>query len=221
MRPIDRRMMYEPGTFAFVRVPGLGGAERELHPFSITSSPIDRDLRFSVRMVGTFTRRLASLDAGTPVDVYGPFGGFTPHRFARFRRLVLVGAGIGITPFLGMLNFELSSRDFRRIWLYYVVRNDEDAVFDAEIRQNHLDAESYIDYVLWTTARQGRISAAAIAAEIAPLPRACSSVFSTRARVPLAVRSRDEMVWMKSEGSVARSAVPKPKGYGRAVTGCP
>lgn len=169
MRPIDRRMMYEPGTFAFVRLPGLEGAERELHPFSITSSPIDRDLRFSIRMVGDFTRRLETLDAGALVDVYGPFGGFTPHRFARFRRLVLVGAGIGITPFLGMLAFERSNRDFRRIWLYYVVRDEKDAVYDAEIRDSHLDAESYIDYELWITGRQGRISAAAIAAEVAPL----------------------------------------------------
>lgn len=68
-----------------------------------------------------------------------------------------------------MLAFELSNRDFRRIWLYYVVRNNEDAVYDTEISQSYLNAESYVDYVLWATARQGRITAAAIAAEIAPL----------------------------------------------------
>jgi ferredoxin-NADP reductase len=103
------------------------------------------------------------------VEVYGPFGGFTPHRFARFRRLVCIGAGVGITPFLGMLAFELSNRDFRRIWLYYVVRDNADAVYDSEISQSYLNAKSYVDYVLWATARQGRITAAAIAAEIAPL----------------------------------------------------
>jgi predicted ferric reductase len=169
MRPVDRRMMYEPGTFVFLRVPDLEGAEKELHPFSLTSSPVDRDLRLSIRMIGDFTRRLVSLDTGKQVEVYGPFGGFTPHRFARFRRLVCIGAGVGITPFLGMLAFELSNRDFRRIWLYYVVRDNEDAVYDSEISQSYLNAESYVDYVLWATARQGRITAAAIAAEIAPL----------------------------------------------------
>jgi predicted ferric reductase len=169
MRPVDRRMMYEPGTFVFLRVPDLEGAEKELHPFSLTSSPVDRDLRLSIRMIGDFTRRLVSVDTGKQVEVYGPFGGFTPHRFARYRRLVCIGAGVGITPFLGMLAFELSNRDFRRIWLYYVVRNNEDAVYDSEISQSYLNAESYVDYVLWATARQGRITAAAIAAEIAPL----------------------------------------------------
>ena len=167
MRPIERRMMYEPGTFVFLRVPDLEGQQKELHPFSISSSPVDRDLRVSIRTVGSFTRRLPALKPGTRMEIYGPFGGFTSHRFAPFRRIVCIGAGIGITPFLGMLAFELSNHDFRRIWLYYVVRNEEDAVYDSEIRESHLSAESYIDYALWPTATRGRITAAQIAAEVA------------------------------------------------------
>ncbi len=169
MRPVERRMMYEPGTFAFLRIPTMEGQQKELHPFSISSSPVERDLRFSIRTIGDFTRRLPSLKSGTHLEVYGPFGGFTAHRFAPFRRLVCIGAGIGITPFLGMLAFELSNHDFRRIWLYYVVRNDQDAVYDSEIRESYLEAESYIDYVLWQTAHRGRITAAQIASDIAPL----------------------------------------------------
>jgi len=169
MRPVERRMMYEPGTFAFLRIPTMEGQQKELHPFSISSSPVERDLRFSIRTVGDFTRRLPSLKSGTHLEVYGPFGGFTAHRFAPFRRLVCIRAGIGITPFLGMLAFELSNHDFRRIWLYYVVRDDQDAVYDSEIRESYLDAESYIDYALWQTAHRGRITAAQIASDIAPL----------------------------------------------------
>jgi predicted ferric reductase len=167
MRPVDRRMMYEPGTFVFLRVPGLEQHRTELHPFSISSSPVDRDLRVSVRTVGDFTRQLPALAPGTPLEVYGPFGGFTSHRFAHFRRLVCIGAGIGITPFLGMLAFELSNHDFRRIWLYYVVRDEDDAVYDAEIRRSYLEAESFIDYSLWQTSRHGRITAARVGADVA------------------------------------------------------
>ena len=169
MRPVERRMMYEPGTFVFLRVPDLERQKKELHPFSISSSPVDRDLRLSIRAVGDFTRRLASLKPRAPLEVYGPFGGFTSHRLAPFRRLVLIGAGIGITPFLGMLAFELCNHDFRRIWLYYVVRHEEDAVYDSEIRGSYLEAESYIDYTLWATERQGRITADRIASDVAPL----------------------------------------------------
>ena len=68
-----------------------------------------------------------------------------------------------------MLAFELSNHDFRRIWLYYVVRDDQDAVYDSEIRESYLDAESYIDYALWQTSSRGRITAAQVASEVAPL----------------------------------------------------
>lgn len=169
MRPLDRRMMYQPGTFVFVGIPSFAGQERELHPFSISSSPVDRDLRVSVRQVGDFTRRLPTLEKGAAVEVYGPFGGFTPQRFAPYRRLVWVGAGIGITPFLGMLAFERSNRDFRRIWLYYVVRDKGDAAYDEEIRESYLEADSYIDYELWLTGERGRLTAERIAADVAPL----------------------------------------------------
>jgi predicted ferric reductase len=168
MRPVERRMMYDPGTFVFIGIPGFAGQARELHPFSISSSPVERDLRVSVRQMGDFTKRLSQVKSGDAVEVYGPFGGFTPQRFAPYRRLVWIGAGIGITPFLGMLAFEESDRDFRRIWLYYVARTADDAVYDSEIRESFLKAESYIDYELWLTAERGRISAAKVAEAVAP-----------------------------------------------------
>ncbi len=169
LKPLDQRMMYQPGTFAFLKVPSFAEQAGELHPFSLSSSPVDRDLRFSVRQVGDFTKRLSSLQPATPVEVYGPFGSFTPHRFHPYRRMVWIGAGIGITPFLGMLGFELSNNDFRRIWFYYICRSEKDAVYDREIRERFLEADSFIDYTLWLTGEQGRLTAKRIAEDIAPL----------------------------------------------------
>ncbi|GAB5374691.1 MAG: ferric reductase-like transmembrane domain-containing protein [Acuticoccus sp.] len=167
LRPLDRRMMYQPGTFAFLRVPSLDQHAGELHPFSISSTPVERDLRFSVREVGDFTRTLATLKSGDEVEVFGAFGSFTQQHFAPYRRMVWIGAGIGITPFLGMLNFEVSNNDFRRIWLYYVTRTPEDAVYDAEIQERFLKADSYIDYDQWTTVDRGRLTAQRVAEDIA------------------------------------------------------
>ncbi|GAB5469243.1 MAG: FAD-binding oxidoreductase [Rhodospirillales bacterium] len=166
LRPHDRRMMYEPGTFVFLRVPSFPEQARELHPFSLSSSPVERDLRISARKIGDFTKRLPSLTPGLPVEVFGPFGSFTPQRFAPYRRMIWIGAGIGITPFLGMLSFELSNKDFRRIWLYYIARRPEDAPYHEEIESRFLKADSFIDYTLWTTADKGRLSATQIAAEV-------------------------------------------------------
>ncbi|BBK30851.1 membrane protein [Allostella humosa] len=169
LRPRDRRMIYEPGTFVFIRRPGDAATGGELHPFSISSSPAERNLRLSVRMLGDFTRSLASLPAGEPIEVFGPFGSFTPHRYAGYRRLVCLGAGIGITPFLGMLRFEMTNDDFRRIWLWYVVRDAENAPYDAEIRDGVLKADSWIDYDLWITPDRGRLTAAQVMAAVHPL----------------------------------------------------
>jgi predicted ferric reductase len=189
MRPVDRRMMYEPGTFVYIGVPSFKGMERELHPFSISSSPLDRNLRVSVRQVGDFTQRLSFLSLGDDnpdywkarrpgrlhpvstlrredIDVYGPFGGSTPHRFQQYRRMVWVGAGIGITPFLGMLAFERGTLDERRVWLHYMVPSREEAVYDEEIRKSPSRAGFSIDYTLWSTANQGYLTAARIVADI-------------------------------------------------------
>lgn len=169
LKPYDRRMMYEPGTFVFLRVPSFAEQARELHPFSLSSSPVARDLRISARQVGDFTKRLSTLEPGNQVDVFGPFGSFTPQRFHPYRRMVWIGAGIGITPFLGMLSFELSNDDFRRIWFYYIARSKQEAVYDTEIRERFLKADSFIDYHLWLTSEQGRLTAKQIAEEVAPL----------------------------------------------------
>ena len=189
MRPLERRMMYEPGTFVFLSVPSFEGKERELHPFSISSSPVQHHLRVSIRQVGDFTKQISSLSLGednpdfwkkrrpgrfhpvsdlrgAEVDVYGPFGGFTPFRLEHLQSMVWVGTGIGITPFLSMLSFERSTLDLRRIWLYYVARGAEDAVYDRELRTCSSRAGFAVDYVLWLTSEQGRLTAARIAADV-------------------------------------------------------
>ncbi|MCG6859858.1 MAG: ferric reductase-like transmembrane domain-containing protein [Chromatiaceae bacterium] len=169
LRPAERRMIYDPGTFAFLSVPNSPSVPSEMHPFSFSSTLVNRDVRFSIRAVGDYTKALRDLPVGAAVDVYGPFGGFTPHAFVHYRRLVLIGSGIGITPFLSMLSFELTNNDFRRIWLYYVARNRDDAAYHEEIENSYLKADSYIDYDLWVTSERGRITAAAIAEDLKPI----------------------------------------------------
>jgi len=169
LRPAERRMNYDPGSFAWIGVPDDPALAGNLHPFSISSSPVNRDLRFSIRAVGHFTHALQTLTPGTAIDVYGPFGGFSLHAFVRYRRVVLIGAGIGITPFLSMLRFELTNNDFRRIWLYYVVRDSRDAGYDEEIRNSYLQADSYVEYDLWLTRKRGRITATAIVEAMEPV----------------------------------------------------
>jgi predicted ferric reductase len=169
LRPTTTRMNYEPGKFAFISVKGSPALPDEQHPFSISSSPVRRELRFSYKALGDYTTALRNVASGSKVEVYGPFGQFTLHQLGEFRRLVWIAGGIGITPFLSMLAFESTNDDFRKIWLFYAVKNDEDAVYDAEILQQVSSADSYIDYVKWVSSERGTLSADAILQHTGPI----------------------------------------------------
>jgi predicted ferric reductase len=67
------------------------------HPWSLSSMPRENHLRLTVRDLGDHSRALAELQPGTRVLIEGPYGAFTTARRTR-RRVLLIAAGIGITP---------------------------------------------------------------------------------------------------------------------------
>ncbi|GGL97985.1 ferredoxin reductase family protein [Micromonospora yangpuensis] len=78
------------------------GCWGQSHPFSVSAAANGRWLRITVKVVGTHTRDLRNLDAGTRVWVSGPAGTFTAaHR--RTDRALLIAGGSGITPIRAML----------------------------------------------------------------------------------------------------------------------
>lgn len=91
-----KRMPVRAGQYLQWRflAPGLWAAA---HPWSISAAPDGRTLRLTVRHLGDHSRRLSDLRPGTRVLVEGPYGTFTTDRRTR-RRVLLVAAGIGITP---------------------------------------------------------------------------------------------------------------------------
>ena len=101
---------FSAGDYLFVRIPCV--ARMEWHPFTISSAPEDDDLVLHVRSLGNWTsalRRLAEAREATrasePVEAFvdGPYG--TPSaRIFESRCVVLVAAGIGVTPFASVLD---------------------------------------------------------------------------------------------------------------------
>lgn len=83
----DREMVFNPGQFVMVWVPG----EDEIPMALSTASSI------TVQEVGDATRALCSLGEGAKIGLRGPFGnGFSP----RGRTLAVAG-GVGAAPLLG------------------------------------------------------------------------------------------------------------------------
>lgn len=95
---------FEPGDYVFLRIPGV--ARYEWHPFTISSAPERSHLGFHVRALGNWTRALRGHveEQRGPLTAFvdGPYGSPSAHIF-RSRNVVLVGAGIGVTPFASVL----------------------------------------------------------------------------------------------------------------------
>eukprot|EP00752_Nemacystus_decipiens_P007965 g7118.t1 len=99
-----RAMLHEAGQYCFINVPAI--SLLEWHPFTISSSPDDRETTHHIKDMGpkTFTgklRMLATLGSQVQVNVDGPYG--FPLEYDRYRLLVLVAGGIGVTPCLSLL----------------------------------------------------------------------------------------------------------------------
>jgi predicted ferric reductase len=74
----------------------------QAHPFSLSAAPTSQMLRLTVKAVGDHTQILQRLLPGVRVIAEGPYGALTGVQRTR-RRVLLVGAGIGITPLRALL----------------------------------------------------------------------------------------------------------------------
>ena len=103
---------YLPGQYCFVHLNALSPRVLEWHPFTISSAPHEPYLTLHVRSAGDWTSALHELadaddgiqgatNAGT-VLLDGPYGSASEEVWD-YEVAVLVGAGIGVTPFASIL----------------------------------------------------------------------------------------------------------------------
>lgn len=130
VRMKKKRFKYMPGQYLFLACPQISSFE--WHPFTITSAPEEEFVSVHIRCVGDWTNAFAkvlspenaerrkslavdkALDAkgNALVKLDGPFGAASEDVF-RFRVVILVGGGIGVTPFASILKsirFRLEAR---------------------------------------------------------------------------------------------------------------
>ncbi|WP_084211646.1 ferredoxin reductase family protein [Pseudonocardia acaciae] len=127
-------MKFAPGQFAWLRLKRSVTAEE--HPFTITSCPRgSEDVEFTIRNVGDFTSGLAELKPGDPVWIDGPHGDFTWDDSAYKRALVLIAAGVGITPMISMLRALAHRGDRRPVLLVSGARTEDELLFRDELSE--------------------------------------------------------------------------------------
>ncbi|MEO6602497.1 MAG: EF-hand domain-containing protein [Polyangiaceae bacterium] len=104
---VERPVGFEfgAGDYAFLRIPKI--ARHEWHPFTISSAPEVSALGFHVRSLGNWSsalRRYVETPNQPALTAYvdGPYRS-PSERIFRSRFAVLIGAGIGVTPFASVL----------------------------------------------------------------------------------------------------------------------
>lgn len=109
---IARRIV--PGQFVMVRLADcndpLLGRPLALYDTWLDPDGAPRGIDVAYLVVGRMTRRLAQIQPGAALEVWGPLGnGFTPKSA---RQLVMVAGGIGQTPFLALGREALGGRSY-------------------------------------------------------------------------------------------------------------
>lgn len=153
--PRPRGFGYMPGDYVKLRFPSV--SRFKWHPFSITSSPEDMAaLTVHVRRAGDWTTSVHKFFSDSQsrttdklvVNLDGPYGGRSS-RALHSKYAVMIGMGIGITPFASILGTILNryrNREaliLQRVIFYWVFRYERELWWFAqllrEIEAEHID----------------------------------------------------------------------------------
>ena len=126
-----RKIHFEAGQFFMLRV-FKRGMWLQSHPFSVSSSPDEDRLRFTIGARGDFTEQIASLKPGTRVSLDGPFGIFS-EKTRTHRELVMIAAGIGVAPVRSLARSVVSEEG--DVTIIYRVNDSNDAALLEELEE--------------------------------------------------------------------------------------
>jgi ferredoxin-NADP reductase/MOSC domain-containing protein YiiM/ferredoxin len=124
------------GSFVVIRVPNPNGTGTLTRSYSISNAADDGCYRISVkRGTGDGSRYVNDrISVGDRIEVSAPRGSF--HLQPGDQPIVLLSAGIGITPVLSMLHQLVASRaDDRDVYWIYGARNGAEQTFRSEVLQ--------------------------------------------------------------------------------------
>jgi predicted ferric reductase len=157
-RDPDRKMAFQPGQFLYVYFES-SDLRAEPHPFSISSAPQAGNIRISVKKMGDWTEQLPVLKQGQRASVWGPYGKFGDHMAEHAEKeIVMLAGGIGITPFLSMVeNEDFRAGKYNKAYLFYSVNESEEAYYHDEITELGL-REEHLHYIPHSSDSEGYLT---------------------------------------------------------------
>ncbi len=131
--------LFTAGQHLPLRLTLVPGAKPSIRTYTLSAAPSDGSYRISVKREGQFSQFLHDqVDVGDVIEARAPAGDFVVHALEP-RPLVLLSAGVGITPLLAMLRtvvFEgLRKRRMRKTFFIHAARTLAERAFDAELQE--------------------------------------------------------------------------------------
>lgn len=117
------------------------------HPFSFSAEHNDTYIRFTMKALGDYTKRLGELKTGTRVIIDGPLGLFI-EELSQNDKLLFIAGGIGITPIRSMIG-DIMRRQ-KNIIMIYAARTVDDIAFRKEFELFQSTQPFPIHYILAT-----------------------------------------------------------------------
>jgi ferredoxin-NADP reductase len=129
--PRPAELDYKAGQFLFVTFKA-DGKELSKH-FSFSSSPTEKtQIEFTKKLSDSeFSAILRGLKKGNWARIDAPYGKFTFE--GEYKKIGLLGGGIGITPFMGICKYCTDMHLDTKITLLYGNRTESDIVFRKEL----------------------------------------------------------------------------------------
>jgi ferredoxin-NADP reductase/MOSC domain-containing protein YiiM len=176
LEPVDARPLTlpRPGQFVVLRIRPGPGAPPVYRSYSLSSLPARDHYRVTIKqephgIASTFMS--TNLRSGDVLEVSEPRGAFTIG--SGDSPVVLLSAGVGITPVMAMLHALAEHATPRPVWWIYQARNRAEHLFAAEARDLLAKLPASRSYILYsrpdTTDRlgvdydaAGRVSAAVL-----------------------------------------------------------
>ncbi len=143
---------YLAGQHLPIRLQLPGHSQPVIRTYSLSSAPSDNFLRISVKLAGVASRFLhETVGVGSLIEAKAAQGHFTLDAEAR-RPVVLLGAGVGVSPMMGMLREALyQNRRLRRnrgIWWVQSARQGNELAFADELQNLQRTAKVTVARIL-------------------------------------------------------------------------
>lgn len=153
---------YEPGQFLPIRLNIPGVDDLVSRTYTLSDAPNEDLYRLSIKVeegpasVSNYLHENAK--SGFQLEAMAPRGKFVLDQSSD-RPVVLLSAGVGITPMISMVNFIISeghrTRSFRRSYFIHGARNGRDHAFGAHIRDIARSYENVTTHVRYSGPHEG------------------------------------------------------------------